>query len=126
MKINFQATNLNLGPEILDYCREKLSHLEKLVAGDENAFIDVEIGKTTRHHKQGEIFRTEMSLHLNGKRFRSEEITEDFYASIDKAKDELSSKIKRYQKRQSTLVRRGGRLVKNFLRGVYNYKWRKH
>lgn len=126
MKINFKATNLTLTPEILRYCREKLTHLEKLLAEDTSVFMEVEIGKTTRHHKHGEIFRAEMNLHLAGYRFRSESTTEDLYAAIDEAKDELATEIKRYRKRQSTLLRRGGRLVKNFLRGVYNYKWRKH
>ena len=122
MKINFKGTNLNLTPEILDYCREKLSHLEKLLAEDESASTEVELGKTTRHHKHGEIFRAEVNLHTAGRRFRSEAVAEDLYAAIDEAKDELSTEVKRYRKKQGTLLRRGGRRVKDLLRGVYNYK----
>ena len=126
MKINFKTTNLELAPETLDYCREKLDGLDKLLAGDESVFIDVELGKTTRHHKQGEVFRAEMNLRTAGRSFRSEAVAEDLYAAIDEVKDELSSEVKRYRKKQGTLMRRGGRLMKDFVRGIYNYKWRKH
>ena len=126
MKINFKATNLELTSETLDYCREKLGGLDKLLAGDESVFLEVELGKTTRHHKQGEVFRAEMNLRTASRSFRSEAVAEDLYAAIDEVKDELSSEVKRYWKKQGTLLRRGGRLVKNFIRGVYNYKWRKH
>ena len=125
MKINFQGTNLELTAETLDYCREKLGGLEKFLAGDDSAFMEVELGKTTRHHKQGEVFRAEVNFHTVAHRFRSEAVAEDLYAAIDEVKDELLTEVKRYRKRQGTLLRRGGRLVKNFLRGVYHYKWRK-
>ena len=126
MKINFQGTNLELTAETLDYCREKLGGLDKFLAGDEDAFLEVELGKTTRHHKQGEVFRAEANLHTAARHFRSEAVAEDFYVAIDEVKDELLTEVKRYRKRQGTLLRRGGRLVKDFLRGVYHYQWRKH
>ena len=125
MKINFQATQLELTPETLDYCREKLDGLHKLLIEDYSAGIEVELGKTTRHHKHGEIFRAEMNLHTAGKNFRAEAVAEDLYSAIDEVKDELVSEVKRYRKKQGALLRRGGRRVKDFLRGVYNYKWRK-
>lgn len=125
MKINFKATNLELAPETLEYCREKLAGLDKLLAGDESVFMDVELGKTTRHHKQGEVFRAEMNLRTAGRSFRSEAVAEDLYAAIDEVRDELSSEVKRYHKKRGTLLRRSGRRVKDFIRGVYNYKWRK-
>jgi len=126
MKINFKATNLELTSETLDYCREKLDGLDKLLAVDESVFLEVELGKTTRHHKQGEVFRAEMNLRTAGRRFRSEAVAEDLYTAIDEVKDELSSEVKRYRKKRGTLIRRGGRLVKDFIRGVYNYRWWRH
>ena len=126
MKINFKATNLQLAPESLDYCRDKLNHLDKFIPDDESIFMDVELGKTTQHHKHGEIFRAEVNLHTANRHFRSEAVAEDLYAAIDEVKDELSAEVKRYQKKREALLRRGGRAVKDFLRGVYNYKWRKH
>ncbi|HEY4476892.1 MAG TPA: ribosome-associated translation inhibitor RaiA [Candidatus Paceibacterota bacterium] len=126
MKINFKVTNLELTPEILDYCRDKLESIDKLLSQDDGAFMEVELGKTTQHHKQGEIFRTEANLHTSLKNFRSESVAEDLYATIDEVKDELATEVKRFRKKRGTLLRRGGRMVKDLLRGVYNYKWRKH
>lgn len=126
MKISFKATNFELTPEILSYCRDKLANLEKLLAGDESALMEVELGKTTRHHKHGEIFRTEVNLRTAGRSFRSEATAEDLYATVDEVKDELFTEVKRYRKKRGALLRWGGRLVKDLLRGVYNHKWRKH
>ena len=124
MKINFKSTQIELAPEITNYCQQKLDSLDKLLTDDESAFLDVELGKTTEHHKQGEIFRAEINLHTSGKNFRAEAVGEDLYLAIDEAKDELLSEVKRYKKKQGAMLRRGGRMVKDFLRGVYNYKWR--
>ncbi len=125
MKINFKSTQIELAPEITNYCQQKLDSLDKLLTDDESAFLDVELGKTTEHHKQGEIFRAEINLHTAGKNFRAEAVGEDLYLAIDEAKDELLSEVKRYKKKQGAMLRRGGRMVKDFLRGVYNYKWRR-
>lgn len=125
MKINFKATQFELTAEITNYCQEKLNSLEKLLSDDESAFVDVELGKTTEHHKQGEIFRAEFNLHTAGKNFRAEAVAEDLYLAIDEVKNELLGEVKRYRKKQGAMLRRGGRAVKDFLRGVYNYKWRK-
>src|SRR3989344_8800321 len=104
MKINFKATNLQLTPEISDYCRDKFNHLDKFIPNDESVFIDVELEKTTQHHKHGEIFRAEVNLHTASHRFRAEAVAEDLYAAIDEAKDELSAEVKRYQKKRGALL----------------------
>ena len=119
MKINFKATNLQLTPEILDYCRDKFNHLDKFIPDDESVFMDVELGKTTQHHKHGEIFRAEVNLHTAGRHFRAEAVAEDLYLAIDEAKDELSMEVKRNRKKQGALIRRGGRLIKNLLKKIY-------
>jgi putative sigma-54 modulation protein len=119
MKINFKATNLQLTAEISDYCRDKLNHLDKFIPADESVFMDVELGKTTQHHKHGEIFRAEVNFHTASRHFRAEAVAEDLYAAIDEAKDELSAEVKRYQKKRGALVRRGGRMIKNLLKKIY-------
>lgn len=122
MKINFQATNLELNNECRDYVIEKLAVIEKLVDGRETrdeCLAEIELGRVNQHHKHGNVFRAEINLRWSGHRFRSESEAGDLYAAIDEVKDELLREIKTWRKKQGTLIRRGGRLVKNFLRGFY-------
>ncbi|MBI4136354.1 MAG: ribosome-associated translation inhibitor RaiA [Candidatus Vogelbacteria bacterium] len=128
MKINFQATNLELNNEWRNYIINKLAVIEKLLdrreTGDEG-LAEVELGRVNQHHKHGNVFRAEINLHWSGHRFRSESEAGDLYTAIDEVKDELLREIKTWRKKQGKMLRRGARALKNFLRGVYNYKWPK-
>ena len=65
MQIKIKATNLALTPSISDYAKKRVEMLEKFIAeGSENALIKVEVGKTTQHHKRGEIFRAEINASI--------------------------------------------------------------
>lgn len=117
MKINIKATNTSLTPAITDYLNNKLAYLKKYFRGNEaEALIDVEVGKTSQHHKQGDVFRAEINVSWKGELFRSVAIKDDLYAAIDAAKDEVASEIKKKLKKQNSLIRRGARKLKNLFR----------
>jgi ribosomal subunit interface protein len=117
MNISIKATGIELTEALASYAREKIGSLERFLAGDrEAAMAEIEIGKTTRHHKLGEYFRAEINLSYPGHNLRAETEQEDMYAAIDIAKDNLAEEIREAGKKRSTLVKRGGRLLKKFLR----------
>lgn len=123
MRTNIKATGINLTPAISDYLGEKLSHLERFLdASDESLLANVELGKTTQHHKHGEVFRAEIKLHGAGQDFYAVAHESDLYAAIDKLKDEIIAEIKSRREKKSTLLRRGGRKIKNMLRSLNPWK----
>ncbi|MEX0924622.1 MAG: ribosome-associated translation inhibitor RaiA [Candidatus Paceibacterota bacterium] len=120
MKINIvQATNIDLSDAITNYLEKKLSRVsEKLVdPNDESAMCDVDLGRTTEHHKTGEVYRAEFNLHIAGKDLYAEAEEIDLYAAIDEARDDLERQLKSHQKKQTTLLRKGGKKLKEMLRG---------
>ena len=121
MKINIKATNLELTPELGDYLGERIAHFDKLFSGkpDSEPLLQVELARENRHHKQGVIFRAEYNLHVDGKQFRAVATEVDIRAAIDLARDELTREVKSDKQKRVTLVRRGARRVKDFLRGFY-------
>ncbi len=121
MKINIKATNLELTPELENYLRERIGHFDKLIAGNPDAegLMQVELARETMHHKQGVIFKAEYNLRANGKNFRAVATEEDIRAAIDLARDELTREITSAKQKRATLVRRGARRVKDFLKGFY-------
>jgi len=123
MNINIKATGMTLTPAIEDYLREKLSHLERFLdPANEAINCQVELGKTTEHHRHGDIFRAEINLRLDGRSFYATREESDLYAAIDKVKDEIISEVKHFTKKRHTLFRRGGRRIKQMLRSLNPWK----
>jgi len=119
MKTNIKATSLEMTPAIADYIKSKISYLDKLAVGYENSLAEVEVGKITNHHKNGEVMFAEINLTIDGKFFRQVVNDNDLYAAIDQAKDKIERDISSYLKKKNHLLRRGGRAVKNFIKGFY-------
>ncbi len=121
MRINEKGTNMQISAGIKDYLYKKLVHLEKFIdSSDESVLCDVELGKTTRHHKNGDVFRTEINLHIKGKNFRAVSEMDDIFASIDIAKDEMVRELQSNKDKRVSLVRRSGARMKNFVKGLFN------
>ncbi|MFA6415990.1 MAG: ribosome-associated translation inhibitor RaiA [Candidatus Paceibacterota bacterium] len=118
MIINIKATGLELTPALDSFVREKLANIgKKLGEHNESTQAQVDIGMDSHHHKAGQIFRAEMNLFYRGKQLRVEEENEDMYTAIDIAKDKMVQEVIRYEKKQNSLFKRGGRAIKNIFRG---------
>ena len=117
MNLNIKTTNISLTPEIREYLERKLAMLEKIVDFNrDNVFAQVELGKISQHHRQGEIFRAEINLRIGGHSFRAVREEEDLYAAIDGMKDEINREVKNGKQKSLSLFRRGGQAFKKFLR----------
>ncbi len=122
MNINIKTTNIELTPAISDYVNKKIESLEKFVGSqkkDAETQVWVEIGKTTKHHEQGDIFRTEVQMRLPHASLRAEAVNEDLYASIDAVRDEVRREMSKTHGKQITKFRNGARRVKDLLTGFY-------
>jgi len=117
MKTNIKATNIELTSAINDYVHKRLQALEKFTK-DKEIIAYVEVGKTTKHHKEGEIFKAEFNLEISGVKFYSISEKEDLYQAIDDAKEEVVHQIKNDKKRKQTLYKRGASSVKKMLKGI--------
>ena len=118
MIINIKALGLDLTQAIDAYLQDKLAYVEKSLGVYANETqAQVEVGKTTRHHKSGDIFRAEINLFYRGKKMRAEVENPDLYLAIDGMKDKIIQDVYKFEKKQNSLFRRGGRTIKSFLRG---------
>lgn len=103
MHITIKATQLALMPALREYIEEKLGGLAKLLARFEakgELTLFVEIARTTKHHKRGEVFYAEATLALPGAgTLRIEEYDADVRTAIDRVKDRLKLDIVRHKER---------------------------
>lgn len=118
-----KGLNMELTPALSVYITKKLEALEKFVDPEDTSVgVDIEIGKTTAHHKLGVVFRAEFNMTYHGKLVRAVADAEDLYAAIDEVKDELARELRVRKEKQQTLFRRGGSAIKNLMRGFYREK----
>lgn len=119
MNIKIRAKGFDLTPAVEEYVNRKVSSLEKFLGMRDNILCDVEIGKTTNHHKSGDIFRAEVNIVEpgNGQIFaEAEEV--DIYTAIDVVRDEAERAIVSRKTKRDTLVRRGGAVIKSLLKRI--------
>jgi putative sigma-54 modulation protein len=118
MHINIKATGIELTPAISDYSMKKVQSLEKYLDKDNPDIVaQVEVGKSTQHHKSGEIFRAEVHVVGGGNDYYAVSEQTDLYAAIDLVKDEIAREMVKSKGKRFALAKRGGRAVKNAIRG---------
>ena len=102
MHINIKATNLDLTLSLRAYIDQKLGTLGKFIEkfdAEGVAEIWMEVGRTTRHHHKGNVFRAEADLRLPHKILRAVEESEDVRAAIDLIRNKLRLEIEKYRTR---------------------------
>ncbi len=112
MKIVVGAKNIELTSSIEQYIGEKINGLSKLMRSyEEGGVVEarIEIARTTKHHKKGEIWSAEVNLILPNTVLRSESKNFDIFSAIDEVRDELAGQIKSYKGRQSLRRKRNAR-----------------
>ena len=122
MKINLQGKNFELTETIKDYVIKRVTNLEKLLSTMEKrggeVVVNFEVGKSTKHHKSGDVFHSDCLIKIDGKEFYSSSDEEDIYQAIDEVKESLFEEIRKNKDRRQTLFKRGAASVKKMLKGL--------
>lgn len=98
MKIRLKGSKLELTEALKDYTLKRIGSLEKFLERFEDEGepeVEVELARTTKHHKSGEVYYAEATLDLKskGQKLRAENKEEDIRAAIDGLKDILKREI---------------------------------
>lgn len=123
LNIKIRTTNFDLTPAIDEYVSKKISILQKFLdeknKSQNDLLCQVELGKSTNHHKSGDIFRAEINIMLPGqKQIFAVAEESDLYAAIDVVRDEAEREIVSAKEKRATLFRRGGKRIKDLLKRI--------
>ncbi|MCX6747897.1 MAG: ribosome-associated translation inhibitor RaiA [Candidatus Nomurabacteria bacterium] len=119
MQTNIQGKNIEIIQDIKDFITKKASQLEKFtVSNEDNAVLNIELSKTTNHHKHGEIWRTEINLSFGDKKFFAGTEKDDVYKSISSVFEDIERNIIQTKNRDHSLFIRGARSVKKMMKGL--------
>jgi len=121
MKHNITTKEISLTPAIKDHLEKRIAHLDRFIGSDvkDEVMCYAEVGKSTKHHKNGDFFVAELTVHIGGKSLRAEVEKDDLYAAIDEVIDEMSTELKRFSKKKTSVLKRTGAKVKAFIKGFY-------
>lgn len=115
--VSIKTTHIDLTPALRDYTEKRLQAIEKYTGSD--ASISVEIGKTTDHHKHGDIFVAEVNITtVLGKQYRATSRKSDLYEAIDDVRDELVQVLTSAKGKKEALWKQGARKIKSLLRRI--------
>ena len=102
MQIKIQSTGFELTPTIRELVEKKVGSISKLLKRFEEkseAIAVVEVSRTTKHHRHGEVFYAEINLNVAGKVIRAENSNVKLQAAVDVVKDKLKQEILRFKER---------------------------
>lgn len=100
MTLNIKGTNIELTPALKVYVEKKIGSLDRfLERWEREGAIEVwvEVGRTTRHHLKGEVFRAEVTIRMPRKVLRAAQEDTDVRAAIDKVRDVAKHEIQKYK-----------------------------
>ena len=115
MRINIKIKNITLDTTVRNYVHKKLIRpIEKLigssVSGD--SFIDIELARSTSHHRRGHIWQAEIYIDIGGTVIRARAVHETILSAIDDIESEIIREIKKFKSKQRTKQRKGARRAK--------------
>lgn len=117
MSITIKTTLIELTPALTDYTEKRLGSITKHT--ESAPTIMVEIGKTTMHHRNGDIFRAEVNvITALGKQYRAVSEKTDLYEAIDDVRAEIIRELKAGKSKAQTLFRRGAKRIKDLVKGL--------
>jgi len=121
MRVVIKGKNTLLTPPIKKYIEQKLIRpTEKLLGGraQEDVLLELELARTTRHHRKGQVWFAEANLKLGKHLIRAEHEGEGAHEVIDLVENELTREIKSFKERSKTKEIRGARKLKRMLKRV--------
>lgn len=115
MDIKIKSTGIDLPQTIVNYIYDKIGSLGKFwqdLQPKNVVKIRVEIGRTTKHHKKGAVYRAECNIGLPGRILRAEARNWNLRVAIDEVKDELQRQLKKYGARMKPQDSRGQQAIR--------------
>ena len=105
--------------DISNYVNKRLEAVVKLFKHDPTTQMDIELARTTEHHKNGEIFKAEVHITAKGEDLYASAEESDIYKAIDAVRDDILREARSSKSKKTSLVRRSGIMVKNLMKGLW-------
>ena len=117
MKYTTKVTDMELSVAVEEYIEKKMAALDKVAVSMGVATAHVEAGRTTRHHRTGDVFRVEIMVRAKGKDLRAEALGKTVLEAMDKAQEDMRTELERLKEKSVDSIKIGGRAIKKLIKG---------
>ena len=99
MQISIKARELDLTDPLKKYIDMRIGSLSKYLKRfvEDLVLVEVEVARSTQHHRHGDVYYAEVNLTLPGKLLRATHEGGDVRECIDKVKNTLQREIDKYK-----------------------------
>lgn len=113
--IAIKTTNATVSEELQEALEQKFQSLEKYLGEETDVKCEAEFEKAAPS-ENGPVHRIEVNLFVAGVMHRAEATKETFIEAVDEVRDQLDKELRRRNKKYATLLKKGGRKIKNIMR----------
>ena len=116
MNVNFKFKGADVTQDVKDYAEQKAQMLTKYLSDRvQDARVDVEFSEDSKHIS-GEVYRVDMVVVAPALDMHAVGHGETMQSAIDMAKDDLARRLRRKKRKDTSMLRKGGRILKRVLR----------
>lgn len=110
MILTIKATHIERSPRILDRIEKVCAKLEKFApkADPDELVVKIEVGRITRHHRKGSVYRAEINVTLGKMYVRARAAGGDVVSALDEAQGEIERRLLKEKKRTVSIKHREG------------------
>jgi len=112
MRIETKYTRFPATPDVEQYIAKRIEPLSRFVKRyetDGEIIVFLEVARSSKHHRHGNVFYAEATLKLPGKVIRAEHNDSDIHIAIDNIRDALKRELSNYKSKEVTKQKRSKR-----------------
>lgn len=118
MDIQFKGTKYEPTTEIIKHAKSKIVPLEKFIDESTSAALAfIEFERAVGSKQQGDVWRAELTITQEGKRFRAESTKAKLDHAITTVARDVGRELRRAKGKNEALFKKGSATVKALLRG---------
>ncbi len=115
MNVNFMFKGVEVSQDVKDYAEQKAQMLSKYLSDKlQDARVDIEFSQDGKH--SGQTNRVDMVVVAPALDMHTVGRGETMQAAIDMAKDDMARRLRRKKRKETSMLRKGGRMFKRVLR----------
>jgi len=115
MNINFKTKGADISNMDKQYAEEKVQMLLKYISDADSTRFDIEFSESNKQIS-GEVYRVDLVVVSGGLDMHAVGHGETYNAAIDMAKDDMARRLRRKKRKDVSMLRKGGRMMKRLLR----------
>ena len=123
MEIHFKSAHTKdvadeVTPGVTSLAQRKLVALKKYLGKTDGITqVYVELGKVTEAHQNGNVWRAQINLDSQGKRYHADATGGNIRVAIDVAVREIEAELRKAKQMNKDVIKKGGTAFKSFIRG---------